>query len=279
MRFTKVHGLGNDFVLIDAMRAPGRDYGKIAPVLCGRQTGVGADGLIVAEPSGCADIRMRIINADGGEAEMCGNGVRAFAKYAYERGLVRSPVFAVETLAGIVKPALVFDGARVAAVRVDMGRPLFDSADIPVRGEGLCLNRTLSAAGREFVFSSARVGVPHTAVRVEDPLTFDLYTYGPAIERHPFFPQRTNVDFFRVIDRGSIEMRTWERGAGPTLACGTGSCATAVLCAKTGLTGRTVDVRLALGTLSIEWAADDTVYMTGPAELVFDGEFPDERLP
>lgn len=279
MRFTKVHGLGNDFLLIEAMQAPARDYNAVAPILCHRQTGVGADGLLIVLPSSTCDIRMRIINADGSEAEMCGNGIRAFSKYVYERGLVKKTAFAVETLAGEIKPQLLLDeSGHVTGVRVDMGKPLFDCTDIPVVGVGECLNRKLTALDKEFTFSSVRMGVPHTAVQVDDPKTFDLRTYGPAIERHATFPQRTNVNFFRVIDRNSIEMRTWERGAAATLACGTGSCGTAVLCARNGLTGRSVDVHLELGVLHIDWAEDGTVYMTGPAEIVFEADFPEEKL-
>ncbi len=279
MRFTKVHGLGNDFLLINTMQEPERDYLAIAPVLCHRQTGVGADGLLLVAPSTVCDIRMRIINADGNEAEMCGNGIRAFAKYVYERGIVPKPAFTVETLAGVIKPELLLDeDGAVTGVRVDMGKPLFDCKEIPAMGEGECRNRTLTALGREFAFSSVRMGVPHTAVQVDDPKSFDLRTYGPAIERHPMFPQRTNVNFFRVIDRNNIEMRTWERGAAATLACGTGSTGTAVLCAKNGLTERSVNVHLELGILHIDWAEDGTAFMTGPAEIVFEADFPEEKL-
>lgn len=279
MQFTKVHGLGNDFVMINAMAAPVRDYNAITPTLCHRQTGVGADGLLIALPSKTSDIRMRIINADGSEAEMCGNGIRAFAKYVYERGLIDRTTFSIETLAGEMKPVLLLDEiGKVKAVRVDMGKPGLQCEDVPVEGTGYCLNRTLTAAGKEFTYSSVRTGVPITTVPVDDPKTFDIRTYGPAIERHPVFPQRTNVSFFRIIDRNNIEMRIWERGAGPTLACGTGACGTAVLCAMNGLTERSVDVHLELGALHIEWAQDNTVYMTGPAELVFDADFPEDRL-
>ncbi|HWR24363.1 MAG TPA: diaminopimelate epimerase [Feifaniaceae bacterium] len=279
MRFAKVHGLGNDFLLIDAVQAPKRDYNAIAPVLCHRQTGVGADGLLLALPSSVCDVQMRIVNGDGSEAEMCGNGIRAFAKYVYERGLVKKKAFTVETLAGVIRPQLLLDeGGSVTGVRVDMGKPLFDCADVPASGTGECLNRRLTALGREFIVSSVRMGVPHTAVMVDDPKTFDLRTYGPAIERHEMFPQRTNVNFFRVIDHNNIEMRTWERGAGATLACGTGCSGTAALCAKNGLVGRSVDVHLELGKLHIDWAEDGTVYMTGPAEIVFEADFPEEKL-
>ncbi len=273
MRFTKVHGAGNDFILLDATKEPGADYRALAPTLCHRQTGIGADGLLIVEPSSLCDIRMRIINNDGSEAEMCGNGIRAFSKYVYERGLVKEAAFTVETRAGVIKPRLLLDDdGSVSAVRVNMGQPVFECDKIPVACEGRCLNRSLEAAGQTFAYSAVRMGVPHATIEVPDPKAVDLAHIGPAIERHPLFPERINVDFYRVIDQQTVEMRVWERGAGPTLACGTGACATAVLCAAQGVTGRKVTVQLALAALEIEWAADGDVYMTGPAELVFDGE-------
>lgn len=279
MQFTKVHGAGNDFILIDATKSPERDYTLLAPVLCNRHTGIGADGLLIALPSAGCDIRMRIINNDGSEAEMCGNGIRAFGKYAYERKLVQKPIFTVETISGVITPELLLgETGQVSAVRVNMGKPLFACEDVPVQGEGQCLNRALTAGGRTFVFSSVRMNIPHTGVEVEDPKTFDIRTYGPIIEHHSLFPERTNVDFYRVLDHENVEMRVWERGAGATLACGTGACATAVLCAALGQTGRKVNVHLELATLYIEWAEDDTVYMTGPADLVFDGEIPNNAM-
>ncbi|MDR1620542.1 MAG: diaminopimelate epimerase [Clostridiales bacterium] len=278
MRFTKVHGAGNDFILIDACLNSGYDFRAIAPMLCHRHTGIGADGLLIAEPSASCDIRMRIINSDGSEAEMCGNGIRAFSKYAYERGLVNKQSFTVETLSGVIEPTLLLTGGNVTAVRVNMGNPLFHSADIPVAGEGNCLNRTLCVNEQTFVFSAVRVGVPHAIIEVEDPKTFAVNTIGPMIERDPLFPERINVDFYRVLDRENIEMRVWERGAGPTLACGTGACATAVLCAANGKTERRAYVHLALDTLFIEWPTDGDVYMTGPAQIVFDGEASSQLL-
>ncbi|MDL2235713.1 diaminopimelate epimerase [Christensenellaceae bacterium OttesenSCG-928-L17] len=279
MQFTKVHGAGNDFALIDIRNAPPHDYNRLAPVLCHRQTGIGADGLLLLDHSNIADIRMRIVNYDGSEAEMCGNGIRAFARYVYERGILPGVEFSIETLAGIMRPKVVLDeNGKVTGVRVDMGKPGVLCADVPVVGEGHCLGRTLEVLGKTFTFSSARTGVPVTAVPVDDPKTFDLYTYGPAIENHPFFPERTNVCFFRVIDRHTVEMRVWERGAGATLACGTGSCGTAVLCAMNGLTERSVDIQLELATVHIDWEADNTVYMTGPAAIVFDGEYLDKTV-
>ncbi|MDL2218005.1 diaminopimelate epimerase [Christensenellaceae bacterium OttesenSCG-928-M15] len=273
MRFTKVHGAGNDFILIDARKEQEHDYNTLAKRLCHRQTGIGADGLLILNSSKDADLDMRIINNDGSDAEMCGNGIRCFAKYAYVMGIVAKLEFTVQTGAGILVPKIMLDeGGIVSGVRVNMGKPGFLSCEVPVVGEGLCLNRPIEALGEVFTFSSVRVGNPVTAVEVDDPKTFDVRKYGPAIEKHPYFPERTNVAFFKVLDRENVEMRIWERGAGPTLACGTGACGTAVLCAKNGLTERKVNIHLELATLEIEWADDDTVYMTGPAELVFDGD-------
>lgn len=273
MRFTKVHGAGNDFVLIDATKEPPRDFNALGPKLCHRHTGVGADGLLIVLPSETCDIRARIVNADGSEAEMCGNGIRAFAKYVYDRGIVRKKEFSIETIAGEIVPDMLLDETGAAsAVRVNIGKPLFDCADIPVQGEGTCLGRTLQAEGCTFAFSAVRLGVPHVAVEVEDPKTFDLRRYGPAIETHPLFPAKTNVNFYKVLDRNNIEVRTWERGVGVTLACGTGSSSTVLLASLLGKTERTARVHLELATLTIEWEADDSVFMTGPAAIAFDGE-------
>lgn len=273
MHFTKAHGAGNDFILIDVRNEGEHDYNAIAPKLCHRQTGIGADGLLLLLPSNTCDARMRIVNADGSEAEMCGNGIRAFAKYLYVTGYGNKRIYDIETLAGVMRPEIILDdNGLVAGVKVNMGKPGLDCADVPVVGEGRCLNRTLEALGKTFTYSSARTGVPVTAIPVDDPKTFDRLTYGPAIENLPLFPERTNVAFFKVLDRNNIEMRIWERGAGPTLACGTGCCGTAVLCALNGLTERSVDIHLALATIHIDWEEDGTVFMTGPAELVFDGD-------
>lgn len=273
MRFTKVHGAGNDFILLNSLNCPGLDYTKKAIELCDRHTGIGADGLLIAEPSEKCDIKMRIINNDGSEAQMCGNGIRAFSKFAFERGLINKTSFSVETLSGIIRPELLFESGRVTAVKVNMGKPVFDCAKIPVKGEGECLNRELVAHGKTYIFSSVSTGVPHTAIMVDDPLKIELSVLGPVIEKHELFPQGTNVDFYRVIDENTLEMRVWERGAGPTLACGTGACAVAVIAMKNGAVKSSVDVKLELATLHIDWADDGDVYMTGPAVIVFDGEY------
>ena len=272
MKFTKVHGLGNDFVLIEDLKNGNADYSELARKLCRRQTGVGADGILVVQESETCDIRMRIINADGSEAEMCGNGIRCFAKYVYERGLTHKTDLTVETLAGVMRPKLTVKDGKVLSVTVDMGKPGLERAVIPAKGEGNLISEPIIAAGREVTITSVLMGVPHTIVFVENALDCDLTVVGPAIEKHELFPRGTNVDFVQVIDEKTLRVRTWERGCGPTLACGTGACASAVCAHLNNKTGREVDIELELGALHIEWAADDTVFMTGPAELVFDSE-------
>ena len=274
MHLTKVHGLGNDFLLINAIGQPEKEYNAIAPALCHRQTGIGADGLLIVETSAIADVKMRIINSDGSEAEMCGNGIRAFSKYVYERGIVKEKVFSIETLAGIMRPSLTVQDGVVTGITVDMGKPGITCGDVPVISgapESPCIQKTITVGDQSFTYSSVRVGVPHTAVFVEDPVTFDLRTYGPLIEHAKEFPQRTNVNFVKVVDQNTVIQRTWERGCGPTLACGTGACSTAVCCIMAGLTGRKVEIKLELGSLFIEWPDEDShVFMTGPAEIVFE---------
>lgn len=271
MQFTKVHGLGNDFIIIDG-RTETRDYNALAPRLCHRQTGIGADGLLIVLPSDKADIRMRIVNEDGSEAEMCGNGIRCFAKYVYERGIVDKSEFGVETLAGVMRPKLVFQGGAVSGVTVDMGEPYLECAEIPVVGEGRCVGRELSVQGQTLQYTTVLVGVPHTLIYVDDPKDPKWMGLGWDIEHADVFPNRTNVNFARVIDENTLEMRTFERGCGPTLACGTGASAAAVASFLNGRTARSVDINIELGTLHIDWAEDNHVYMTGPAEIVYTGQ-------
>lgn len=272
MKFTKVHGLGNDFVLIEDTQNAIGDYAVLARKLCRRQTGVGADGLLIVQDSETCDLRMRIFNADGSEAEMCGNGIRCFAKYAYERGLTDKTDMSVETLAGVMRPALSVNGGKVISVTVNMGKPGLERSMIPAKGEGRLISEKITAAGQEVTITSVLMGVPHTIVYVKDALDCGLTVLGPAIEKHELFPRGANVDFAQLIDEKTIRMRTWERGCGPTLACGTGACACAVCSCLNGFTGREADIELELGALHIRWAEDGNVYMTGPAELVFDAE-------
>ena len=272
MKFFKAHGLGNDFVLFDGRDAEAVDWTALAKAICDRHTGVGADGVLILLRSAIADVRMRIINADGSEAEMCGNGIRAFARYCFENGVIRGTEFSVETGAGVMKPCIILKNGRVWGVRVDMGEPLLDAADVPVNVDGRALGMLLTVQDRSFSFSSVRVGVPHTVVFVDRLNESDVPKYGPLIENDPLFPKRTNVDFVEVLSNDRIRMRTWERGCGCTLACGTGACAAAVACALSGKTERTVTVEIERGTLLIEWPeSDNRVYLTGPAEIVFSG--------
>ena len=268
MEFTKMHGLGNDFLVFED-DGTGRDWNALAAKLCTRRLSVGGDGIMVVLPSDTADVRMRIVNADGSEAEMCGNGIRCFAKYVYERGIVKKEDMMVETLAGIIRPKLVIENGKVADVCVDMGRPSFDRASIPMQAEGDAENVEIEAAGRTVTISSMLMGVPHTMVLVDDIEAVDASVLGPAIERHSIFPRKSNVNFVQVLDDENIRVLTWERGAGLTLACGTGSCASAVETYRKGLTGPKVTVHLSVGRLIIEYTGDGRVLMTGPAEEVY----------
>lgn len=273
MKLTKMHGLGNDFVFLTDEAGATKDYTELAQRLCHRQTGIGADGLIVVVPSEVADTRMRIINADGSEAEMCGNGIRCFAKYVYERGLVAKETFTIETLAGIMEPTLHINNGKVEQVTVNMGKPHFEAKDIPMKADvPMVKHFPVEVAGQTYEVSSVLLGVPHTEVFVDDVTKVPLTTLGPALERHPLFPQGTNVNFVEVVDATHIKVRTWERGAGATLACGTGCCSSVVMAHENGFTGRDVDVAVYLGTLHIRYAEDGTVFMTGPAAEVFETE-------
>lgn len=274
MRFVKMHGLGNDFIVFDALREPLPDHPAVlAPRLCNRHFGVGADGLVLIEPSAKADLRMRIFNPDGSEAEMCGNAIRCVARYVYERGYVRDARMRVETLAGVMEPRLLLRDDRVVAVQVDMGVPRLERGEIPMHGPSGCvIEEPIEVRGALLPVTAVSMGNPHAVVFVENVDAIDLYKLGPAVENHPAFPRRTNVEFVQVIDPREVKVRVWERGAGATLACGSGACAAVVAGVLTGRTGRDVTVHLPGGDLEIVWAADQRVYMTGPAEEVFEGK-------
>ena len=264
MRFTKMHGIGNDFILVDGFRQTVDDPAGLARRLCPRHFGVGADGLILALPSGRADARMRIFNSDGSEAEMCGNGIRCLGRFLIDEGLCGEGPMAIETAGGTRALRFGSDG-----VTVDMGAPCFEPARIPVAADS---NRVaLSCAGRAIAFFCVSMGNPHA-------VTFDLFPedeafrrLGAALERHPAFPNRANIEFCRAR-AGGADVKVWERGDGPTLACGTGACAVLAAGASLGLLPREADVRLPGGSLRIRWAEDDHLYMTGPAETVYRGE-------
>lgn len=265
----KMHGLGNDFILIEDILPQDYNISQMAIELCHRNTGIGADGLLLLLPSDNADYKMRIINSDGSEAEMCGNGIRCFAKYIFENKDSNKTNFEIETLAGIIKPEIIKENTNTIGVKVNMGKPLFSRKDIPMTGtETDAIHQTISVCNQTFDIAAITVGVPHTMVFIDDLQNIDIHTIGKAIENHPLFPKRTNVNFVQVINESEITVRTWERGAGATLACGTGSCASAIASHLRGYTKAEATVHLSLGDLQIQYL-DPFVYMTGPATDVF----------
>jgi len=275
MKFTKMHGLGNDFVFLDYFSSgkPDLDFPGLAVTLCNRYFGIGGDGLVLMLPSSVAHARMQIMNSDGSEPEMCGNAIRCFAKYLFERGLVTENPMKVETLSGILTLSLKIRDGVVESVTVDMGEPILKPELVPTTGSGeMILSQPLIAGDREYLITAVSMGNPHCITFVDNVNDVPLQEIGPKLETHDFFPRNTNVEFVQVVDREEVIMRVWERGAGPTLACGTGACATAVACVLNGKTERKVKVRLPGGDLHIEWGEDNHLYMTGPAAEVFEGE-------
>lgn len=276
--FTKMHGLGNDYVFVDLYRSGGGapfDPAELSREVSDRHFGIGSDGLILILPSDKADFRMRIFNADGSEGEMCGNGIRCFAKYVYEQGYTRLAAFSVETGGGIIVPEVFAENGRVRSVRVDMGEPRTRRYDIPMEGPPAdqVIDETLEVGGRIYRVTAVSMGNPHCVIFVDDLEAADVNGLGPLIENHPAFPRRTNVEFVQVKSPSELVMRVWERGSGVTLACGTGACASLVAAALTGRASRRARVRLPGGDLDIEWADDGHVYMTGPAVEVFRGVY------
>lgn len=275
MRFVKMHGIGNDYVYVDCFQERVHEPEQLAVRISDRHFGVGGDGLILIMPSDTGDVRMRMFNADGSEGEMCGNGIRCLAKYAYEAGIARKPEIRVETLAGLLTLQLFTTQGKVDKVRVNMGIPRLRRQEIPMlgEGEGGVLGEKLVAGEREFAVTCVSMGNPHCVIYVDAVAEFRVTHYGPLIEHHPLFPQRTNVEWLEWMNRQEIRQRTWERGSGETWACGTGACAATVASVLQGKTDRHVTVHLRGGDLEIEWADDDRVYMTGPAVEVFRGEW------
>jgi diaminopimelate epimerase len=272
--FTKMHGAGNDFVVLDGIAHTLPPIEPLAAQLCDRHFGVGADQLLVVRASPTADFRMEIFNADGSQVEMCANGIRAFYKYLRDRGHTAADVISVETLSGVVRPAWAGPGR----VTVDMGLPVLAPAKIPTTlgsGDGPVLDVSLELDAQRVSVSSVSMGNPHAVVFVDDPDTADVEALGPQIENHPAFPNRVNVEFVSVEDRSRVRQRTWERGTGETLACGSGACAVAVVSMLKGHVDRSVAIELRGGELQIRWDdAASSVFMTGPAAEVFTGAFP-----
>ncbi len=280
VKFTKMEGLGNNYIYINNIeeQVPEERLPELARAVSDRNFGIGSDGLICVLPPTAPnhDFRFRIFNADGSEAEMCGNGMRCFARFVYDAGLTNKTRFPVQTLAGTIVPELILgEEGQVAAVKVDMGRPHLRSADIPMAGpeRELVLDAELEVEERRFVFSAVSMGNPHIAIFVDDVAAVDLAYWGPRLEYHSLFPRRTNVHFVQVLDATNLRMRTWERGSGITLACGTGACAVLVAAHLKDLAGREATVHLPGGSLRIEWHDDGHVYMTGPANYVCTGQF------
>ena len=274
--FTKMQGCGNDYVYVDGFHHRVDDPAALAKAISDRRYGVGSDGLILILPSEKADVRMRMWNADGSESEMCGNGIRCVAKYAYERGLVgRRPHLTAETGAGLLGLDLEVDGGEVRSVAVDMGMPRLERSEIPMLGPpGRVVDEEIRAGDRTFRITAVSMGNPHAVTFVDDAAAFPVERYGPLLENHPSFPRRTNVEFVQVLSRGEVVQRTWERGAGETWACGTGASAVCVAGVLTGRTDRALLVHLRGGDLRLEWREGGSVRKTGPATIVFEGAWP-----
>ncbi len=274
MKFTKMQGLGNDYVYVNCFKEKIENPSETAKKLSNRNFGVGSDGLIMINPSKVADFEMEMYNADGSRGEMCGNGIRCVGKYVYDYGLTDKEHISVETLAGIKYLDLAVKDGKVKLVKVDMGSPELAPANIPIVADGKSvINEPIDVNGTEYRMTGVSMGNPHAVVYVDDVKGFDIEAIGPSFENHERFPNRVNTEFVKVLDRNTVEMRVWERGSGETMACGTGACAVAVACVLNGLTENKVTVKLLGGDLEIEWDRErDKVYMSGPAEVSFDGE-------
>ncbi|MGE3806189.1 MAG: diaminopimelate epimerase [Gemmataceae bacterium] len=279
MRFTKMHGIGNDYVYLDCFsQPPPRDPAALSKVVSDRHTGIGSDGLILVLPSEQADARMRMFNADGSESEMCGNGIRCVAKLVHDRGIVKKPTLKIETGRGILTLELEVKNGKAERVRVDMGEPILEAAKIPTTLAGNPpVNAPLPTPNRTLKVTCVSMGNPHCITYVDDELTDGLvHGIGPQVEHHVAFPRRVNAEFVKVNRPDDITMRVWERGSGETLACGTGACAVCVAGVLTGNTQRRIIAHLPGGDLELNWSeSDNHVYMTGPAVEVFTGEWPE----
>ena len=273
MKFTKMQGAGNDYVYVNCMEQTIDNIPEKARFISDRHFGIGSDGLVLIMPSEVADFRMRMFNSDGSESEMCGNATRCIAKYVYEYGLTDKTTVSLETLAGIKILQMNLKDGKVDSVRVDMGEPILEPDKIPViSSKGRFISESVDVDGVEYKMTCVSMGNPHAVIYVDDVVNLHIEAIGPKVENHKLFPRRTNTEFVKVVDRKTLQMRVWERGAGETLACGTGACATLVATVLNGLCDRTATLKLLGGDLVIEWNEEDNhVYMTGPAVIVFDG--------
>ncbi len=278
MKFTKMHGIGNDYIYINGFEEQVADPSTLAIQMSDRHFGVGSDGLVLIMPSERADFRMRMFNSDGSESEMCGNATRCIGKYVYDKGLTDKTEVSLETLAGVKYLTLHLTDGMVERVRVDMGEPVLTPQLIPVdyTGDGEFVDKIISVGGEEYAVTCVSMGNPHAVTYMDDLKDLEIEKIGPKFENHSIFPKRTNTEFVQVISRSVLRMRVWERGAGETLACGTGACAVLVASVLNGLADRTATVQLLGGDLQISWdEADNHVYMTGPATTVFEGVWGD----
>ena len=282
MKFTKMHGAGNDYVYVDA-RSENRDWNELSRQISDRHFGVGGDGLILIKDSDIADLKMSMFNADGSEAEMCGNGIRCFVKYAVDHGIVSdsSISVSVETLAGIRQVLPIAEGGQVVAARVSMGNPILTLSEVPVRlgpaeeyGPGPVLEYPFQMDDHDLPLSFVSMGNPHAVTFIDTPVAeFPLHTVGPRLEHHPIFPNRVNFEIVNIESRDHLTARVWERGSGETMACGTGACGIAVASILGGYTGNAVDITLPGGTLTVNWDGEGEVFLEGPAQEVFNGEW------
>lgn len=277
MKFTKMQGLGNDYVYVNCFKETVENPSSVAKFVSNRNFGIGSDGLILICPSETADFQMVMYNADGSRGEMCGNGIRCVAKYVYDYGLTDKSRISVETLGGIKYLDLTVENGKVRLVKVDMGEPHLAPEEIPIamneKDVNQVIDEEINVDGTVYRMTGVSMGNPHTVVYMDDLKGLEIEKIGPKFESHPRFPQRINTEFAHVLDEHTVEMRVWERGSGETLACGTGACAVAVASILNGLTKRSVTVKLLGGDLMIEWNEENGhVFMTGPAEVVFDGE-------
>lgn len=274
MKFTKMHGIGNDYVYVNCFQETVDNPGEVARKVSDRHFGIGSDGLILIKPSDVADGKMEMYNADGSQGAMCGNGIRCVAKYMYDYGITDKTSISVETKSGIKYLDLTVKDGKVDTVKVNMGSPILKASEIPVVSEKeQVVSEPVEVDGKEWKITCVSMGNPHAITYVDDVKNLDLEKIGPKFENHEIFPDRVNTEFVRVIDRKTVEMRVWERGAGETLACGTGACAVVVSSVLNELTEEEVTVKLLGGDLKIHWDREENlVYMTGSATTVFDGE-------
>ena len=274
MKFTKMHGIGNDYVYVNCFKETVEHPSEMAIKVSDRHFGIGSDGLILIKPSEVADGKMEMYNADGSQGAMCGNGIRCVAKYMYDYGITDKTSISVETKSGIKYLDLTIKDGKVDTVKVNMGTPILKAVDIPVRSEKeQVIDEPVMVDGKEWKITCVSMGNPHAITYIDDVKNLEIEKIGPKFENHEIFPDRVNTEFVRVIDWNTVEMRVWERGLGETLACGTGACAVAVSSILNGLTEEEVTVKLLGGDLKIFWdRTENKVYMTGSATTVFDGE-------